>query len=81
MDVDAFIAVHRSDWQRLDDLVGRRRLDGAESDELLVLYQRVSTHLSIIRSVDPERPFCRAEGDKAVGRYRLTALSRGAWSG
>jgi uncharacterized membrane protein SpoIIM required for sporulation len=54
MDVDAFIAVHRSDWQRLDDLVRRRRLDGAESDELLVLYQRVSTHLSIIRSVDPE---------------------------
>ncbi|AUZ88853.1 hypothetical protein CVO76_15280 [Arthrobacter agilis] len=54
MDVDAFIAVHRGDWQRLDELVGRRRLDGAESDELLVLYQRVSTHLSIIRSVDPE---------------------------
>jgi uncharacterized membrane protein SpoIIM required for sporulation len=54
MDVDAFIAVHRSDWQRLDELVRRRRLDGAESDELLVLYQRVSTHLSIIRSVDPE---------------------------
>ncbi|WP_247828465.1 stage II sporulation protein M [Arthrobacter antioxidans] len=54
MDVDAFIAVHRSDWQRLDELVGRRRLDGAEADELLVLYQRVSTHLSIIRSVDPE---------------------------
>lgn len=54
MDVDAFIAVHSSDWQRLDELVRRRRLDGAESDELLVLYQRVSTHLSIIRSVDPE---------------------------
>lgn len=54
MDVDAFIAVHRSDWQRLDELTGRRRLDGPESDELLVLYQRVSTHLSIIRSVDPE---------------------------
>ena len=54
MDVDAFIAVHRSDWQRLDELVGRRRLDGAEADELLVLYQRVSTHLSVIRSVDPE---------------------------
>jgi uncharacterized membrane protein SpoIIM required for sporulation len=54
MDVDAFIAVHRSDWQRLDELVGRRRLRGEEADELLVLYQRVSTHLSIIRSVDPE---------------------------
>ena len=54
MDVDAFIAVHRSDWQRLDELVARRRLDGAQADELLALYQRVSTHLSIIRSVDPE---------------------------
>ncbi len=54
MDVDAFIEVHRRDWQRLDELVRQRRLSGPESDELLVLYQRVSTHLSIIRSVDPE---------------------------
>ncbi|THJ67873.1 stage II sporulation protein M [Arthrobacter echini] len=54
MDVDAFIEVHRGDWERLDHLVRQRRLDGAESDELLVLYQRVSTHLSIIRSLDPE---------------------------
>jgi uncharacterized membrane protein SpoIIM required for sporulation len=67
MDVDAFIAVHRSDWQRLDELVGRRRLDGAESDELLVLYQRVSTHLSMIRSVDPE---------SAVSGALSTRLSR-----
>ncbi|MBG6182808.1 putative membrane protein SpoIIM required for sporulation [Arthrobacter sp. CAN_A214] len=54
MDVDAFVEVHRPDWQRLDALVGRRRLSGPESDELLMLYQRVSTHLSMIRSVDPE---------------------------
>jgi uncharacterized membrane protein SpoIIM required for sporulation len=67
MDVDAFIAVHRSDWQRLDELVRKRKLDGAESDELLVLYQRVSTHLSIIRSVDPE---------SAVSGSLSTRLSR-----
>ena len=67
MDVDALIAVHRGDWQRLDELVGRRRLDGAEADELLVLYQRVSTHLSVLRSVDPE---------SAVSGSLSTRLSR-----
>ncbi|KNC19763.1 membrane protein [Arthrobacter sp. RIT-PI-e] len=65
--MDAFIAVHRGDWQRLDELVGRRRLDGAEADELLVLYQRVSTHLSVLRSVDPE---------SAVSGSLSTRLSR-----
>ena len=54
MDVDAFSAVHRPDWERLDELVRRRSLTGAEADELLVLYQRVSTHLSMIRSIAPE---------------------------
>ena len=54
MDVDAFSEVHRPDWERLDELVRRRRLTGPESDELLMLYQRVSTHLSMIRSIAPE---------------------------
>lgn len=54
MDLDAFEAVHRPDWERLDELTRRRRLSGEEADELLVLYQRVSTHLSMIRSIAPE---------------------------
>lgn len=54
MDIDAFTAVHRPDWERLDKLVAKGRLTGAESDELLVLYQRTSTHLSMVRSVAPE---------------------------
>ncbi|MCC3282329.1 stage II sporulation protein M [Arthrobacter caoxuetaonis] len=54
MDMDAFAAVHRDDWERLDELTSRRRLTGAEADELLQLYQRASTHLSVIRSVAPE---------------------------
>ncbi len=51
MDVDAFVLTHRGTWDRLDRLVKRRRsLTGAEVDELVALYQRVSTHLSILRS-------------------------------
>lgn len=51
MDVDAFVLTHRGAWDRLDQLVKRRRsLTGAEVDELVELYQRVSTHLSMLRS-------------------------------
>jgi len=51
VDVDAFVLTHRGTWDRLDQLVKRRRsLTGAEVDELVELYQRVSTHLSILRS-------------------------------
>ncbi|HEV7851428.1 MAG TPA: stage II sporulation protein M, partial [Mycobacterium sp.] len=51
MDVDAFVLAHRQTWNRLDELVKRRRrLTGAEVDELVELYQRVSTHLSMVRT-------------------------------
>lgn len=51
MDVDAFVLAHRGTWDRLDQLIKRRRsLNGAEVDELVELYQRVSTHLSMLRS-------------------------------
>ncbi|MEO6792937.1 MAG: stage II sporulation protein M [Mycobacterium sp.] len=51
MDVDAFVLTHRPTWDRLESLVkNRRRLTGADVDELVDLYQRVSTHLSVVRS-------------------------------
>jgi uncharacterized membrane protein SpoIIM required for sporulation len=51
VDVDAFVLTHRRTWDRLDQLIKRRRsLSGAEVDELVELYQRVSTHLSMLRS-------------------------------
>ena len=51
VDVDAFVMANRASWDRLEHLVKkRRRLSGAEVDELVELYQRVSTHLSIVRS-------------------------------
>jgi len=55
VDVDAFVLTHRGTWDRLDQLIGRRRsLTGAEVDELVELYQRVSTHLSILRSASSD---------------------------
>ncbi len=55
VDVDAFVLTHRGTWDRLDQLVKRRRsLTGAEVDELVELYQRVSTHLSILRSASSD---------------------------
>jgi uncharacterized membrane protein SpoIIM required for sporulation len=46
--------VHRDDWNRLDQLSKRRRLSGAEVDELVRLYQRTATHLSVVRSSTPD---------------------------
>ncbi|MCU1701258.1 MAG: protein of unknown function transrane [Mycobacterium sp.] len=55
MDVDAFVLAHRPTWDRLEQLVKRRRsLTGAEVDELVDLYQRVSTHLSMVRTASSD---------------------------
>ncbi|MEO6411367.1 MAG: stage II sporulation protein M [Pedococcus sp.] len=54
MDLDAYVAARSRYWGRLEELVGRRRLSGAEGDELLDLYQRVSTDLSVVRSATPD---------------------------
>ena len=37
-------------WRRLEELTARRRLTGPESDELVDRYQRVATHLSVVRT-------------------------------
>lgn len=51
MDLDAYVAAHDGEWRRLEQLVRRpRRLRGAEVDELVDLYQRVATHLSVLQS-------------------------------
>ncbi|HJQ46221.1 MAG TPA: stage II sporulation protein M [Amycolatopsis sp.] len=54
MDVDLFAAAHRAEWDRLAQLVKRRRLRGTEADELVALYQRSATHLSMVRAAAPD---------------------------
>ena len=85
MDLDAYVAAHRAEWARLEELLGRasrpRRLSGAEVDELVDLYQRVATHLSVVQSAGPDPALvgrlsslvARARGVVAGGR-------RGSWS-
>lgn len=49
------MAAHNADWRRLEFLVQRTRtLTGAEIDEMVELYQRAATHLSLIRSTSPD---------------------------
>ncbi len=67
VDLDAYSAVHRDEWERLVALTGRRRLSGPESDELADLYLRVGTHLSVVRAQAP---------DTAVVQYLSTILLR-----
>ena len=54
MDLDAYVAAHRGEWQRLERLLRAarhpRRLSGPEVDELVDLYQRAATHLSVVQS-------------------------------
>ena len=74
MDVDAFVAAHRAEWDRLDVLARRRgKLSGPEADELVALYQRTSTHLSVLRSAAPD-PALLAKLSALVGRAR-TAIA------
>jgi uncharacterized membrane protein SpoIIM required for sporulation len=58
VDIDAFVAAHSPEWHRLDTLVSRgarpRRLSGEELDELVDLYQRTATHLSVVRTSSPD---------------------------
>lgn len=54
MDLDAYVQVHHGEWERLEQLARRRRLSGAEGDELVDLYQRVATHLSVVRTSAPD---------------------------
>jgi uncharacterized membrane protein SpoIIM required for sporulation len=52
VDLDAFVTEHGAEWNRLQVLAGRRRrrLSPEEVDELVVLYRRTATHLSVVRS-------------------------------
>ena len=54
MDLEAYATTHRDDWQRLHQLSRVGRLNAQEIDELVELYERVSTHLSIVQAQDPD---------------------------
>ncbi|MGW2283038.1 stage II sporulation protein M [Streptomyces sp. NPDC001770] len=81
MDLDVFVTAHRAEWDRLEHLLKRGRgLTGTEADELVVLYQRTATHLSLIHSQAPDP---RTEGrlTQLVARARsaVTGTRKASW--
>jgi len=84
VDIDAFVAVHRDEWSRLEALVRRAnrpsRLSGAEVDELVRLYQRVATHLSVVRTRSPDPVLvARLSRLVAAGRAAVVGAHAPAW--
>lgn len=80
MDLDAYVAEHADEWRRLEKLTGRWRPSPDEVDELVMLYQRAATHLSVVRSRSPD-PALVSRLSRLVLRARATVTGgRGfAW--
>ncbi|MEP7034005.1 MAG: stage II sporulation protein M [Actinomycetota bacterium] len=81
MDLDAFVAAHQGEWRRLEYLARHGSGSGAEADELLDLYQRVATHLSVVRSAAPD-PSLVAYLSSSLARARTRSAGTGSvsWS-
>jgi uncharacterized membrane protein SpoIIM required for sporulation len=82
MDLDTFVSTHTGEWRRLEDLSGRRRLDADEADELITLYRRAATHLSLVQSRTPD-PATSAQLSGLLARARAAAVGvskRRGWS-
>ncbi|MEV6308442.1 stage II sporulation protein M [Streptomyces sp. NPDC051840] len=81
MDLDVFVTAHHGEWDRLDHLLRRgRRMTGEEADELVALYQRTATHLSLLQSSAPD-PALTARLTQLVARARatVTGTRRASW--
>jgi uncharacterized membrane protein SpoIIM required for sporulation len=81
MDLDAYSAAHRAEWDRLAALGSQRSFSGEEADELIDRYQSGATHLSAIRTTTGRS----VQGDRlslslSRARLRFTGTSRNALS-
>ena len=82
MDLDAYVAVHAAEWQRLEQLTRQRRLSGAESDELVERYQQVATHLSVVRTSAPDASLiAHLSSLLSQVRNRASGTRTGTWTG
>jgi uncharacterized membrane protein SpoIIM required for sporulation len=80
VDLDSYVLRHGAQWDRLTELTQRRELTGAEADEIVDLYQRVGTHLSVVRSTasDPVLE-ARLSALVASARSNLTGVTLPLW--
>jgi uncharacterized membrane protein SpoIIM required for sporulation len=81
VDLDAFVAMHQGEWSRLEYLTRHGSLSGAEADEILDLYQRVATHLSVVRSSAPDPSLVAYLSSLlARARTRFAGTRSAAWA-
>jgi uncharacterized membrane protein SpoIIM required for sporulation len=84
VDLDVYVATHRPEWQRLELLVRRadhpRAMAPEELDELVDLYQRTATHLSVVRTRSPD-PVLVDSLSALVTRGRAATTGTGRISG
>jgi len=76
MDLDAYSAAHRDEWQRLAQLGRQRGFTGSDADELIEHYQSGATHLSAIATSAGQS----SQGDRlslALSRARLRFTGAG----
>ena len=76
MDLDAYTAAHRAEWDRLAELGAKRRFSGVEADELIEGYQAGASQLSAIRTTSG----ASVQGDRlslwlSRARLRFTGAS------
>jgi uncharacterized membrane protein SpoIIM required for sporulation len=82
VDLDAYVLAHAHEWQRLEELAHRRKLTGAESDELVERYQQVATHLSVVRTSAPDATLvAHLSSLLARARNRAVGTRVSSWSG
>ena len=77
MDLDAYSAAHRAEWDRLAALARQRSLSGEQADELIDLYQTGATQLSAIKT----QAGSTTQGDRlsvALSTARLRFTGTGA---
>jgi uncharacterized membrane protein SpoIIM required for sporulation len=84
VDIDAFVATHRGEWDRLEQLSARarrpRRLADDEVAELVALYQVTATHLSLAQTRFPDPQLvARLSRLVAQGRSVVAGASTPAW--
>ena len=81
VDLDAFVAAHQGEWGRLEYLARHGSGSGAEADEILDLYQRVATQLSVVRSAAPDPSLVTYLSSLlARARTRSAGTRSAAWS-
>jgi uncharacterized membrane protein SpoIIM required for sporulation len=81
VDLEVFVAEHRAEWARLDALTRRRRhLSGDEIDELVGLYQRAATQLSMLQTSGLDQALtARLSSQLARSRAAVSGAQSAGW--